>query len=379
VVSAAPACETDLPGEEEGEGEGTGGGHEAGGNGSDEDCTPTASDIDESGCMALDTDYSPGADDQYEACISDGGVYERFDAPPGSIGRVAAYEEIAELLWRNGTPSEDDFLDARFKLEEDEGLGSRVERREDLHYPPIPEAEHNEGLDPDKQCSDPDLADKYPDRCAGPTLIDPLVAAALVDGAQGVGDPEHNAMCVKAGLLWFMYISVYKESFTCVAKGKDCDSAWAYYTGGDQIDGGVGLAAEVKAVSGNAHEAIFNGVLGVRCWRDLWPDVDSYPTYEDLPVESKDLYDDAWEQLDNALHRGFAVVVRDHLTSVTTCGSAEWTFAQIAGGVLDREAQERSSADADEFKDILAKDTPETADVERAIELLDAIFPCPQP
>jgi hypothetical protein len=103
----------------------------------------------------------------------------------------------------------------------------------------------------------------------------------------------------------------------------------------------------------------------------------SYPTYDDLPMAAKDLFDDTWEQLDQGLHRGFALVLRQRLEAITACGSAEWAFAQVAGPVLDREAQERDAAAADELAAIWALETPTADDVGRAIELLETLFDCP--
>ena len=99
--------------------------------------------------------------------------------------------------------------------ESPEGLKSRLERREDFHYPTIPEADWHAGVDPDKQCSVTANVTKYPQRCAGPALINPLVSQAFLDGA-GEGapiddDPAIAAARIEAGGLWFLYLSVYKE------------------------------------------------------------------------------------------------------------------------------------------------------------------------
>ncbi len=334
--------------------------------------------VDESSCAPLDDDYrldDPSAD-PYPECIADSGEYTLVADTPGSIARIEAYEAIADLLVRGGEPTREDFIEARTIFDADEGIGSRVARREDLHYPPIPESEHNPGLDPDKQCSDPELAAVYPERCAGPQRIRPIVNQALVDGIDETGVAAVNAARVDAALVWFMYLSVYKESFTCVATPKDCDSSWAYYTGGFTSGEGIGLSAQVAAASGYSHERIWAGVMGVRCWRDLYPDDLDIDT---LTGESAEMFETTWEQLDNALHRGLALIVREKLQAAYTCGddeAANWAWLQIAGPVLDREAAERDPAAAAELAAIWTLEAATHDDRARAVALIDTIFPC---
>ena len=101
----------------------------------------------------------------------------------------------------------------------------------------------------------------FPDYCVGPARIQPVILGALQQGAMGVGDPLVNAARVEAGLLWFFYVSQYKESYTCTTKAKDCDSAYAYYTGGEPARGGIGLAGRVAEADPAAHD---------RAWDGLW-------------------------------------------------------------------------------------------------------------
>ncbi len=344
--------------------------------------------VDESACAPASTDYMPrennSADDTWPACISDGGVYELVDSPPSSIARIEAFENIADKLWRNGVPTAQDFLDARVEYTIEEGLESRVNRREDLHYDPIPEAEWDDAFDSDKQCSVPALAAKYDDRCAGPSQIAPLVNAAFEAGSNGEGDPTVHAAEIEAGLLWFLYISTYKEAYTCAAnKAKDCDSAWAYYTGGFQIDGGIGLASYVKMYSENAHNRIFDGVLASRCWRNLVGDGEGYPLIDELPPSDVEQFNLGWEQLDNALHRGYAVVVRerliDHIGGLRNGDStvATWAFLQVAGPVLDREASERGAPEAGTLAALWQSDGTDEAALTEGLAALDSVFDCP--
>ncbi|MGB1016323.1 MAG: hypothetical protein ACPG4T_19455, partial [Nannocystaceae bacterium] len=71
--------------------------------------------VDESACTPLASDYQPrangSADDMWPTCIADSGSYTLVASEPGSIARVQAFESIADLLWRNGTPSAADFTE----------------------------------------------------------------------------------------------------------------------------------------------------------------------------------------------------------------------------------------------------------------------------
>jgi hypothetical protein len=344
-------------------------------------CEPIVEELDESACTALATDYVPGAEDDYPACVSDGGTYELVGEPPGSIARIEAYEQIADLLWNGEEPTSEDFAMARVVFEIDEGLASRVDRREDLHFPEIPMAEWDEGLDPDKQCSNSTLAAAYPERCVGPSTLRPLINQAFIDGIEGNGDPNVHAATIKAALLWFIYISPYKEALTCFsAKGADCDSAWAYYPGGAQLDGDlIGLAGVVEPFSPNANSRVFDGILAVRCVRDLYPEED-FPAGMPLPAEGQALFDAAWEQLDEASHRAFATVLRQHAAAQDSCGdaaAANWAFVSVAGRALQREASERDTAASAELDGLYALTEPTPEDAARVVELIDQVFPCP--
>lgn len=344
--------------------------------------------IDESGCQPVATDYQPrtnnSADDMWPACVSDMGPYTLVDKTPSTIARIVAYENIADLLWRKQDPTPDDFTSARNEYVIAEGLESRVVRREDLHYPPIPEADWDPQVDPDKQCSVPALAQKYPDRCVGPNQIAPLLDGAFAAGQAGMGDPNVLAEQIHAGLWWFLYLSTYKEANTCATVApKDCDSAWAYYNGGEPIDAGIGIAAEVRALSVNTHERIHDGILAARCWRDIAQENGMYPLLDAVSQEWKDLFERGWEQLDQGLHRGYAVVIRDYMQKYVdaACSSSEtaaiWAFLKVSGPVMLREANERDPANAQVLADLWASDAPDPAAVDAAIDALDAVFPCP--
>jgi hypothetical protein len=348
------------------------------------DCAPEGSSggdfppVDESGCEPLASDYTPrdamSANDPWPACINDDGEYhlEVPADPPGAIARAEAFENIADLLWRSGTPSPQDFTDARDQYEMDSGIASRVERREDLHYDPVAMVDQDPMVEFDKQCTVPGNPEKYPDRCVGPARILPLLEAAFDAGQLGM-EPEVNAARVEAGILWFFWLSPYKETWSCTQFPQDCDAAWAYYNGGRDRAGGIMLAPYVKAQSEEAHDRIIDGVSAMRCWRE----------YEDaMPGASQSFFDDGWEQLDQAMWRGLALMVRGRLElQATLCGTAaqaNWAFLQILGPTLDREAGMRGAVDAQTTLEALwALDDPAIADLEGGVAAIDAAFPCP--
>ncbi len=331
-------------------------------------------------CSPKATDYVPGADDMWPTCVQDDGDYHLVDTSPSSIARVEAYETIMDLL--AGDPRPDAFTEARSVYAMDEGLESRLVRREDLRYPPIPMSDWDPGVDADKQCTVPGNLEKYPDRCAGPAKIAPLVNEAFAAGQTGEGDPAIHRARLDASFLWFYAISVLKEANTCItAAAKDCDSSWAYYTGGENRAGGIGLSAQVKAVSPEAHEAIWNGFSAFRCLRERYP-ADDDPTLDDLPAEGQTMFEHANAQLRAALAFGVAQLVRDRLIAqATLCdGEAEanWAWLRIMGPVLEVDAVARDAATWATLDALWQSSAPATDELVAGVEALDALFPCPQ-
>jgi len=344
--------------------------------------------LDEASCTPQDSDYQPrvnnSENDPWPACVTDGGAYPLIADTPSSLARVEAAEMIGALLWQDGaTPSAEDFTAARDIYVTPEGLESRLVRREDLHYPEVDMADWDPLVDADKQCTVQSNIDGYPERCAGPAQISPVLVDAFAAGQTGEGDPAVNAARIEAGLLWFLYLSVYKEANTCAtSKAKDCDSAWAYYGGGGDLSGGLGIADAVRSTSVPSHERIWDGVLAVRCWRDLTRDGDEYPLLEELDADDKLLFGQATEQLDQGLHRGYARVLRARMTTMIehqcegSSSAADWAFLQVAGAVLDREATERGHPDAPTLKALWALESPSAQNLADGIAALDAVFPC---
>ncbi len=350
------------------------------------------SPIDEGVCEALDTDYQPrvnmSKDDMWAACVSDKGTYTQVDPKvPGTIARIFQYETAAKLLWRDGAvPTAADFTAARDAYITPEGLESRLVRREDLHYPAIPMNEWDPQVDSDKQCTVDALYMKYPDRCVGPATMQPLIDAAFTAGQTGDGDAQVHAGTIHAVLDWFLYLSIYKEAETCASvKAADCDSAWAYYTGGETIDKGIGIASDLRVTSKNTHERIHDGILAVRCWRDHEQNMGMYPLLPMIDAEGKAEFGRGWEQLDEALHRGFALLVRNQLVTYLegSCGQNDaylpgvWAYLKVAGPVLQREADERDAGNAGDLKTLWAATDPTLEQLEAGLAALDKIFPCP--
>jgi hypothetical protein len=319
-------------------------------------------------CQPLPTDYQPQKTVAgWAACVSDNNQYNAFDPQNiSTIARVAAFEEIATLLIGNDKdPTAVDFMTAKTKLEEANGLGSRLDRREDEHYPPVVD-----GMGA-TLCSNMAMAMANPDRCIGPARMRPLLNDAFNAGGMGTAT-RVNAAKIEAGLLWFLFISTYKEAITCTNTKVDCDSSWAYYSGGEQRAGGKGLARYAKAPDPTAHSRTFDGLLSVRCWRDLDPAI---------PATNLMLRDRATKQLDTALIRGTAsiVVSRVKRLKVNTGDrrSADWAFIQILGNALLREARVRDMTRAAAIKAELDKADPATVGADTLIAALEAVFPCP--
>ncbi len=312
-------------------------------------------------CTPNATDYAICVDDGYAECVSDFGAYVRIEDSISTIARVLAFEDIAPLLFdATRDPTGEQFTMARDLYQEEEGLDSRVVRRFDPHY------EVPEGTD----CTLDGMPEMFPDYCVGPARIQPIILGALADGAMG-NDPRINAARVEAGILWFLYVSQYKESFTCTTKAKDCDSAYAYYTGGAEARGGLGLARYVNDADPYAHDRAWDGLLAVRCWRDLDP-ADTATMLE--------LRDMARDQFDRAVLDGVAAIVAARLRLVaTTTGdeqAAHWAFVQVLGQALELGYSTRASADAATFATAIEADTPST-DAATLADAIDAAFDCP--
>lgn len=318
---------------------------------------------DKTSCTALSGDYVPGsATDGWAACVSDQNAYVPFDASISSVARVAAFEAMMQKLLVASAPPATAFVEAKVAYTQAEGLDSRVSRREDEHY-----------AKPTKACADMTTAELQTnkERCVGPAQMQPLLNQAFADGVAGK-EPLVNAARVESTLLWFLYISVFKEATTCASTKKDCDSAYAYYTGGEARSSGKGLARYIRAVSPKTHDRIWDGLLAVRCWRDL----DSAVPATDTTLQNK-----ALDQLDRALLRGMALLCKSRVkAAATTCGEASralWTSAQLLGALLDRAARQVDATRAATLRTELAHPTASASTTALIDQALEALFPCP--
>lgn len=329
-------------------------------------CSPAPTYTEDvSGCQPAATDYRPrdngSANDDWSACISDDDTWHRIEESVSTIARVEAYEAIGQLLWSAGAaPTHDDFVAARVLFEEEQGLGSRVARRYDVHYP----APASGG------CEDEGVAAANRDYCVGPATLQPLIVEAFAEGASGRARVV-NAARIRAAVQWFLYVSTVKEATTCTDTPKDCDSAWAYYSGGTARESPIGLAGDIDEHAPETHDRGFDGVLAVRCWRDL---------DQAVPAADLTLRDRAIDQTDAALVRGMALIVRQRFAELG-CATGDYRAAAMAAlevlvPLLDRETRARDSAVAERLL-AAVRGEAEDVDVAAALADLDATYPCP--
>jgi hypothetical protein len=320
------------------------------------------------GCAPLASDYRPreqrSAYDAWAPCISDDGEYHRIAADVSSIARVAAFEQIGKLLFRFETPgvgpTHTDFVDARVLFEEDQGLGSRIARRFDPHYPAPTSG----------KCEEAGVSLANPDYCVGPTKLQPLIVSAFADGALG-NNRLVNAKRIEAALLWFFYVSQIKEATTCTTTAQDCDSSWAYFTGGGDLANPLGLAKRVQAMGPETYARTHDGELAVRCWRDL---------DQAVPATNLALRDSAILQLDRAALRGIALLVRREV-AIVGCATGDFQTASLEAlrvliPLLDRAARERDPAAADVLAAEVAKPAA-SLNVSAMLAAIDSTFRCP--
>ena len=337
--------------------------------------------LDTSGCAPLSSDFTPGADDDYGACMADDNEWHLIETAPSSAARTEAYEDIIALLRNGTTPAAADFTAARALYATDNGIESRVLRRDDLHYPPIPVEDQDMSVAFDRQCTVGDNADTYPDRCVGPAKIQPIVDAAFDAGELGEGNLDVHAARIDAALQWFFFVSVYKESASCIAAPGDCDSHWAYYNGGVTHEDAIGIGLNFRDIDPQIDDAVWNGMLAINCWRDIYPP-DGDPEFSDLGLDAQTMFYNAHEQLDNAMWHGWARLVRTYLEAqpavCDAAAEANWAWVQIAGPVLDDEAELRDATAAAALASLWTNPAPSVDDLQAGVMALDALFPCPQ-
>ncbi len=321
-------------------------------------------------CMPLATDYRPrdsaSATDSWPACVSDPGTYVPINPSISTVARVASFEKIAALLGLldGGLPTASAFTQARVEYALAEGLDSRVSRREDIHYPSVPDG---------GTCRDATAPMRFPDRCAGPAKLLPIINDAFASGSRGER-PRPNAARIEAALLWFLYLSALSEVETCTTRAQDCDSAWAYYSGGAPRAQPVGLARAVAEVSPGTHDRAYDATLAVRCWRDL--------DFNDGGVATNlALRDRARNQLDVAALRGVGRVLRQRAAELGCATGdvqeARYSFVSVLLPLLDRAALAKDPSIAAVFADAALASAPQGLDAGAVVDALDRLFPCP--
>lgn len=307
-------------------------------------------------------DYRPGAPGtaNWPACVSDQGVYVPVEASISALARVAAFEEIRTVLGFETTkiPTSDDFVQARVLYSQDQGIESRIARREDEHYPPA-----------SKLCRDMTAAELAAnrDRCVGPAVLRPILNDAFAKGIAGDA-PTVQAARIEAALLAWLYFSIFKEATSAKDAAKDTDSMWAKYTGGKAraVTPRVSLARYVATLAPETHDRIEDGLLAVRCWRD-----------SDNPTgvaANSALQLRARTQLDRALLHGLAAIVRQRTAAVERCSNA-WEAVTLLGGFLVRETTARDPQQGALLAAALAK--PSATGASEVNAVLERVFPCP--
>jgi hypothetical protein len=365
-------------------------------------------------CMPLSTDY-PGSADYACPAVSGSATWPRIGTSISTIARMEQYEAMANLIFDpSRDPSAMDFANARTQFVTAEGIGSRVARRYDLHFPVAM------AMGPGRICQSEASWRADPLFCVGPAALNPIVLDMLQRG--GTSDPTEPSRLygarIEAALLWFAHLSVYKEGNTCAylypgndGKREDCDSAWAYYTGGREraalLSEEIAFAREIRTLDEDAHTRILDGLYALRCWREIdtsgTPSPTPLPAY-DMPdgLSNRALFERAREQLDVALDYGFAQLLIDRLERLRTTTGDEQRYhlaflrtilAPIPARTLtdamgmsisypareslyDRTLRAVSASDADFVLAQIAMD-PATMDIAGIISRLDDAFPCP--
>jgi hypothetical protein len=320
-------------------------------------------------CAPQEDDYEPGIGGRWAGCSSDSDTWTRFEDSVSTIARIDAMEAMALLLWENpAVPSPEDFLRARELYAADEGLGSRVARREDEHEPPAVDAQGQPA-----RCRDEGIPALNPARCPGPGVMVPAINDAFERGIRGES-PRVQAARIEGLLHWFLVLSTHKEAKTCTEVRRDCDSSWAYWSGGSQpADPPRGLARAIDEATDLGWRRTWDAVLAVRCWREN----DTAELATNLALRDEILL-----QMDRGLHFGLARLVSfrmDRWAQADAAGrEAAWGAIRWIAEPLAREAGRLGLAPAPVIR--AALDGPMPTDEAAARAFLDAIttaFPCP--
>jgi hypothetical protein len=326
-----------------------------------------------SSCSPAQADYQPRqgkpGSNGWPSCISDDNRWHLIgDGLPPAASRSQAFETMAGKLWkRAGVPTKEDFLSARDDYSVAEGLASRIARRQDIHYPEVPG-------DDKFACQNAGVPELYPDRCVGPAKLKPVIDDAFQKGLAG-NQPLVQAARIEAALIWFFYLSMTSEVWTCGFDDiTDCDSAAGYYTQVSTRESPAGLARLVAALGPETHNRIYDALLAERCWRDIDRAMPAQYQY-------RSFYELAQYQLDKAALRGEALILRERIGRIL-CGTAEAQqasieFVKVLGGLLDHAATLLDPTHAAQLRAFTADPRVAADAVAAAQTALDALFTCP--
>lgn len=327
------------------------------------DVNQGATDRSNATCTPLPDDYTPrdaaSANDSWPACISDQNQYVPFGPLTLTAAHVQDFKDISMQLRFGGlySPSLQDFNVAHALYSAAGGIESFASTLEDDHYPAAP-----------KPCQDltPEEQAQYPFRCVGPIRIKPILDIAFEAGKIGQ-EPVLNAARIEAALLWYFYLVTYQEANRAAIVAEAVDGAWGAYSGGQSRENPVALAKYIFDRDQSAHQRIWDGLLAVRCWRDL--------DNPQGPAMNLELQKRAVEQLDRALIHGMAAILRQRV-QVISCEPA-WESSEVLGGVLLREAQARDADLGTIFQEEISRRRAILVDEEKLTNAMDGLFVCP--
>jgi len=160
----------------------------------------------------------------------------------------------------------------------------------------------------------------------------------------------------------------YREAIRAALTAEAVDGAWGAYSGGQARENPVALAKYIFDRDQEAHQRVWDGLLALRCWRDL--DNAQGPAM-DLAMQKR-----AVEQLDRALLRGIASILRQRLQVNALCIPA-WESSELLGGILLREAKARDAELGAIFLEEISRRRAALVDLERITAAMDGLFPCP--
>lgn len=377
-------------------------------------------DVVSSACMPAATDFLPRTAmaswmTPWNGCmaVTNANAYPYFSgsaSAPVRVARLGALDAPGGFFDPTRDPAPTEFVAAAADagantsaefLFRDTGVATRYQRRADEHYA-VPTGLVLNSTYQDF-CGMAANAMANPDYCAGPTALNGVLNDSLAAGMAGMGSARVHAARIQATYQWWLFISSHKESLTCAPVSADCDSAAGYYTGtasrNDATQYGLARALIALGDAGRAaHDRIWDGLLAVRCWRDM----DGGRTSDGgttVPATNEALREQARMQLDAALTRGIVMIVQARLRAfASTDGdvaraaerAAHAAWIGVVGPLLANGierwsrgswAARRASAPAGVVSRVVtelrAGASITTTQAGRASADLEALFPCP--